>query len=143
MRIVVVRFKSSARQYEFKTELPMIKDGVYNIIADGRTSYSSPVIVDGYRAIPQFKGELRQITKADCIQAPPAPDDNIQNVIFNEEKRTTVVIWKDGIKTILKCAPEDVFDKEKAIALAYMKRAFKNRGCFNEVFKKWVKEDVE
>ena len=37
----------------------------------------------------------------------------IQNVYFNEEKGTTCVLWDDGKKTLIHCAPEDTWDKEK------------------------------
>lgn len=63
---------------------------------------------------------------------------SIKNVYFNEEKRTTVVVWSDGIKTKLKCAPDDIFDKEKAIALAFMKRFYDNGGKFNDILKKYT-----
>lgn len=63
---------------------------------------------------------------------------SIKNVYFNEEKRTTVVVWSDGIKTKLKCASDDVFDKEKAIALAFMKRFYGNGGKFNDILKKYT-----
>lgn len=63
---------------------------------------------------------------------------SIKNVYFNEEKRTTVVVWSDGIKTKLKCAPDDIFDKEKAIALAFMKRFYDNGGKFNNILKKYT-----
>lgn len=37
---------------------------------------------------------------------------------------------------------EETFDKEKALALAYMKRwCFDNRGCFNEELKKWCYQE--
>lgn len=65
------------------------------------------------------------------------PDDGIRNVYFNEAKRTTVVCWKDGTKTIVKCQPGDTFSKETGLALCYMKKAFDNRSCFNETLKKY------
>ena len=41
------------------------------------------------------------------------------------------------MKTILHLAPGDTFDKEKAIALGYMKLMMGNRSKFNEVIKKF------
>ena len=58
---------------------------------------------------------------------------------FNEEKGTSVALWEDGTKTKIKCQPGDTFDKEKAVALCYMKKYFGNNGSYNEILKKWVK----
>lgn len=63
-----------------------------------------------------------------------------QKVIFNPP--ATIIIWKDGTKTIVKCQPDDKFDPEKGIALCFMKRALGNGGNFNNVFKKEIKKEV-
>lgn len=141
MRIVVVKFGSTPREYEYQTNLNLIAGGQYSITADGDYTYGTPVTVLGYRRDASYKGELRTITNATCVKAPDRPDDGIERVIFNEKKRTTVVIWKDGIKTTVKCDPRDTWNKEAALAMCYMKRAFRNRGCFNETLKKWCKDD--
>jgi hypothetical protein len=137
MRVVVVKFGKTAREYEYNTELSLIKDGVYDITVDGKLTYSTPVIVVGYRKKAQFNGQLRTITAAWCISVPKRPDDGIDKVIFNEAKRTTAVIWKDGVKTVVKCDPRDAWNKETALALCYMKRAHMNRGAFNETLKRY------
>ena len=69
MRVVVVKFGKTAREYEYNTELNLIKDGVYDITADGDFTYSTPVTVIGYRKKAQFNGQLRTITAARCISA--------------------------------------------------------------------------
>ena len=63
------------------------------------------------------------------------PDD-IKDVIFNDP--ATIIKWKDGTKTIIKCQPGDKYDKEAGLALAICKKVFGNKGNYNEVFKKWV-----
>lgn len=60
----------------------------------------------------------------------------IERVIFNDP--ATIVIWKDGTKTVVKCQEGDVYDAEKGLALCISKKALGNKGNFNEVFKKWV-----
>lgn len=137
MRIVVVNFRGSDREYEYKTDLQLIPGATYMITADDTTKYSSSVEVLGYRRKPKFQGELRTITKADCLAAPAMPDDNIEKVFFDEAKGVSVVLWKDGVRTKVTCHPEEKFDKEKALALCYMKRYFRNRGGFNKVLKKF------
>lgn len=57
----------------------------------------------------------------------------IKRVIFNNP--ATIVYWKDGIKTVVKCDPEDVFDPEKGLLLAIAKRYFGNTGHYNDVLR--------
>ena len=45
----------------------------------------------------------------------------IKNIIFNGP--ATIIFWDDNTKTIVKCGEGDVFDPEKGIAMAVMKRA--------------------
>lgn len=68
------------------------------------------------------------------------PKSNIKKVYFNKDKRTTTILWTDGGYTTVKCSKNDKWDEEKAIALCYMKKYFNNRGCYNEIFKQWIKE---
>lgn len=65
--------------------------------------------------------------------------DPIERVIFNDP--ATIVIWKDGTKTVVKCQKGDTFSKELGLAMAISKKFFSNKGKYNEVFKKWTKED--
>lgn len=61
----------------------------------------------------------------------------IAKVIFN--KPATIVIWSDGVKTVVKAQKGDKFDPEKGLAMAIAKRVFGNKGSFNDEFKKWIK----
>lgn len=62
----------------------------------------------------------------------------IKEVIFNEP--ATIVYWEDGTKTVVKCQDGDTYDKEKGLALCYMKKITGNKsGNFNKVLKEWVK----
>ena len=111
----------------------------YTITADGVTEYKNPItVVKTNETAPTNVGNIRTITSAKMIGGAPRPDDRIKRVIFNKEKLTTVVLWADGQKTIIKCQEGDVFDEEKALALCYMKRVLGNRGSFNETLRKWT-----
>lgn len=57
-----------------------------------------------------------------------------EKVIFNEP--ATIVIWKDGSKTVVKCQKNDEYDPEKGLALCFMKKALGNKGNFNNILKK-------
>ena len=61
----------------------------------------------------------------------------ISDVIFNEP--ATIVFWKDGTKTVVKCGKGDSYDKEKGLAMCIVKKINGNKGNFNNLFKKWVK----
>ena len=45
-------------------------------------------------------------------------------VIFNPP--ATIVYWTDKTRTVVKCGENDVFDREKGLALCYMKKALGN-----------------
>ena len=139
MNYVRVGFTGTSKDYIYKTRLNLIEGATYKIIADGITSYSNPVKVRKITSSrPNFDGVIREITTAEILTAPPRPKLDVKFII-NKEKGTTVAIWKDGTKTIVKCQPGDTFDAEKAIALCFVKRSFNNRGCYND----WIREVME
>lgn len=61
----------------------------------------------------------------------------IENVIFNGP--ATIVFWSDGTKTIVKCN-NDLYDKEKGLAMAMVKKFLGNEGNYYNVFRKWLNE---
>lgn len=63
-------------------------------------------------------------------------DNMIQRVIFNPP--ATIVFWRDGSKTVVKCGENDIFDPEKGLAMAISKRAFGDNRDYYEIFAKWV-----
>ena len=62
----------------------------------------------------------------------------IERVIFNNP--ATIVIWRDGTKTVVKCNGEK-FDQEKGLAMAISKRALGVGNMYRKVFKKWCKDE--
>lgn len=62
----------------------------------------------------------------------------IKNVIFNYP--ATIVVWNDGTKTVVKCQPDDAYNRETGLAMCIAKKFLGNKGNFNEVFKKWIPE---
>lgn len=60
-----------------------------------------------------------------------------EKVVFNAP--ATVVIWEDGMKTIVKCSDGDAFDAEKGLLLCIAKRFYGNSGRFNNVLRKWAR----
>ena len=54
-----------------------------------------------------------------------------KRVIYNG--RTTVVIWSDKSKTIVRCMPEDAYNREQAVATAIAERLFKTKAEFKRL----------
>lgn len=66
--------------------------------------------------------------------------DSIKKVIFKDP--LTIVLWNNGDKTIVKCQERDIYDPEKGLAMAICKYTYGNKSRYNEIFKKWLPEDV-
>lgn len=60
--------------------------------------------------------------------------NEIKEVIFHDP--ATIVYWKDGTKTVVKCQDEE-FDKEKGLLAAIAKKVYGNKGNFNNIIKKY------
>ena len=141
MKYVTVKFKGTEKRYIYKTRLNLMVGAIYDITADNSKTYNNPVLIEGINEkAPKnynYAYPIREITNAVLIQAPRRPTASVK-IIINEKKKTTVAIWGDGSKTIVKCQPGDEFDAEKGIAMCFVKRSFKNRGCYND----WMREVI-
>ena len=62
----------------------------------------------------------------------------VKKIIFNDP--ATIVYWKDGTKTVVKCQKGDYFDLEKGFAMAFLKKCWGNKGNFNDKLRKNIKE---
>ena len=62
----------------------------------------------------------------------------VKKIIFNDP--ATIVYWKDGTKTVVKCQKDDNFDQEKGFAMAFLKKCWGNKGNFNDKLIKIMKE---
>lgn len=59
----------------------------------------------------------------------------IEKVIFNEP--ATIVFWKDGTKTIVKCSPNDEYDREKGLLMCIAKKLYKGKAV--DMLRKWCR----
>ena len=141
MKYIIVKFKGTEKRYIYKTRLNLMVGAIYDITADNSKTYNNPVLIEGINEkAPKnynYAYPMREITNAVLIQAPRRPTANVK-IIINEKKKTTVAIWGDGSKTVVKCQPGDKFDAEKGIAMCFVKRSFNNRGCYND----WMREVI-
>lgn len=60
----------------------------------------------------------------------------IKNVIFRAP--ATIVFWSDGDKTVVK-ATNELFDREKGLAMAISKKFLGNKGNYFNTFKKYIR----
>lgn len=60
----------------------------------------------------------------------------VKEVIYNDP--VTVINWTDGVKTVVRCQPGDIYDEKTGFLLCVAKRAFGNTGYFNEIMKDFV-----
>jgi len=61
----------------------------------------------------------------------------IKRVIFHDP--ATIIYWKDGDKTVVKCGTDDVFDPEKGLTMAIAKKVLGKE--FHSTLKRWISED--
>ena len=79
--------------------------------------------------------ELMPGTKSKGKPATPGLASDILRVVYNEP--ATVVFWRDGTKTVVKCQDGDQYSKEQGLAMCIVKKVLGNKGNYNNVFKKW------
>lgn len=95
---------------------------------------------------PDISREMEMLAKASLNNlfgvknAKRKTDMRIKKVIFNDP--ATVIIWKDGTKTIVRAGEGEEYDPEKGLAMAIAKKALGNQGNYYNVFKKWLPEEV-
>ena len=65
----------------------------------------------------------------------------IDHIIFHDPH--TIVFWKDGSVTRVKCQEGDTYDPEKGLAIAIIKHIFGDTNYFNTIFKKWLPDEDE
>jgi len=59
----------------------------------------------------------------------------IKKVIYNDP--ATIVFWADGTKTVVKCNKNDIFDEEKGLAMAIVKRIY-GEHYYSGIIKKYT-----
>lgn len=66
MNYVFVKFSGTEKNYVYKTKLNLIEGATYKIVADGITTYASPVkVCSVVPTRPNFGGVIREITTAE------------------------------------------------------------------------------
>lgn len=104
-----------------------------NIIFDELHHFSFPHEIDRTR---KALGYLSDVVKS----KPLLKESDIKDVIINGP--ATIIKWKDGTKTVVKCQDEDkeAYSPEAGIAIAVMKKVFGNKGNYNNIFNRLLKK---
>lgn len=157
--IVKVTFSSSACEYHYKVapNVKLLVGKTYKITNDCGHTYNNNVTITGFLStsaaatrtivnaiLVEKENPMKAVkTLAIPVNTPrsrkaPRMADLVKNIIFNGP--ATIVFWKDGTKTMVKCDEKDISDKSKAIALCFMKKMFGNTSEFNTVLRTYVPE---
>ena len=83
----------------------------------------------------EVRNWLVSIDNAHKLMEKPIPD----RVIFNDP--ATIIIWKDGSKTVVKCMEGDEFDPEKGFAMCYLKKVLGKD--YGSTMRKYVKPELK
>lgn len=83
--------------------------------------------------------ELKELTLTGYDKSYYLDPNNIEKVIFNDP--ATVVIFKNGEKTIVKTMEGEEFNHEVGFLYAMAKHLFDSRGEFVRFIEKWKEED--
>jgi len=67
----------------------------------------------------------------------------VKQIIYQPELKTTVVIWHDDSRTIVKCADGEDFVPEVGFAMALVKKTFPNRSDFLRMIEKAYYQPVK
>ncbi len=62
----------------------------------------------------------------------------IKNVLFNDTKQTTTVLFEDGTITMSKTMDGETYDHEVGFAMCIMKKMYGNRTRFQKEIKRWT-----
>lgn len=106
--------------------------------------FGEPIHIRDISESPAFEHECDDCYAEDDYELDELGCDQCKDfeptqVIFNEP--ATIVYWCDGSRTVVKCQPGDAYDKEKGLAMCYMKKLRGNNGSFNKILKEWVKDE--
>lgn len=109
---------------------------------DHKPYFNDLSLTEGYelwKSLDDSREQYEKLEKDKALKAIQERNKDLRGKIvdvkFSGDR--TIVFFRDGTKTIVKCQEGDTFDKEKGLAMACMKRLFKDTNVFNDVLRKW------
>lgn len=79
-----------------------------------------------------FSAEIEEILLQSMMSLIPY----IREVIYNDP--VTVINWTDGVKTVVRCQPGDVYNEKVGFLMCFMKRVCGNTGRYNNLLREFV-----
>ena len=94
-----------------------------------------------FRSLEFNLGEIKDVKL--IKQLPKFDKNEIKDVKYNDP--ATIVFWKDGTKTVVKCQKDkgDTYNPELGLAMCIIKKMCDNKGNYNDVFNKWLPKESE
>lgn len=114
---------------------------------DISTWYPKTMITKATATISYAEYAAREVAKMEAANRKSGPYPwghkipEIKEVIFNNP--ATIVIWKDGEKTVVKAQNGEPYDPEKGLAMAITKRALGNKGSYCNVLHQYILKGQE
>lgn len=105
----------------------------------GRTPYNTFYVTSNpRRSLPKAYIDYVEKTGTQYIDAwRERYKFQIERVIYNPP--ATIVFWKDGTKSVVKCREDDIFDPEKGLTMAIAKKVYGNKYDYYNTIRKWLK----
>lgn len=107
----------------------------YKIMAAGISNYGLSAIKEKEKIMPTNNSNEFTVTLTGGLYLKPLIPE-IEKVIFNDP--ATIILWKDGTKTVVKVKPGEKFDKWTGFAMAYMKKLKGDN--FHAFFRHWCED---
>lgn len=86
-----------------------------------------------------FAGLVKSVNAIIGLMENVGAKNAIVDVIFNDP--ATIVVWADGVRTLVLRQKGDVYDKRTGLLLCIAKRSFGNSGLYNDILDKYAPED--
>lgn len=125
---------------------PMIGADISYDAASNRTDVSLNLAIDGLITVDDAKSLRDAVTQffRNTYHKPTPRITNrlaIDRVIYDGP--ATVVFWKDGTKTVVKCHGDDVFSERVGLLMCIAKKAYGGNGAFNDVLAEHSADDTQ
>ena len=114
--------------------------GKRELVEKARETFPHMSIYNTTKSLSKYIRDLHNDYPIDEVKPRETYLPEIKNAYFNNP--TTVVLWEDGTKTVVKCQEGDVYSAETGLALCIAKKAMGNMPNFNNVFRKWIPDNT-
>ena len=111
-------------------------------ITTARGTLEAPIMnigvkLEGLQSTAHLIDEISALSGAQLIlKDQPDTLPKIWSVVYRNP--ATIVFWKDGTKTVVKCGKNDKYDPEKGLVLCMVKKLLGNKGNYYNKLRDWL-----